>query len=111
MRRTVLAIVFLLAASLLITASLFGQEADSQPHRRVLSKVLPTYPDLARQMKTKGSVRLLVVVNPDGRVKSTQVLGGSPVFIKAAEEAVEKWRFETLTKETNEPVELRFNPE
>jgi TonB family protein len=52
--------------------------------------------------------RLEVVVREDGSVQSAKVLGGNPVLIDAATDAVRKWRFEAASRETVEVVEVRF---
>ena len=60
-------------------------------------------------MKLGGTVRVIAVVAADGNVKSVEPVGGSPVLIKAAEDAVAKWRF-APGAESRESVELHFNP-
>lgn len=45
----------------------------------------------------------------DGNVKSVEPMGGSPVLLKAAEDAVAKWKF-APGSESKETVELHFNP-
>lgn len=73
-------------------------------------KVTPEYPDLARQMNMKGSVRLELTVAPDGHVKSTRVLGGNPVLVRAAEDAVRKWRYAAAAAESLVVVRFDFDP-
>jgi TonB family protein len=84
--------------------------AQAHPDRKVLTKVLPNYPELARRMHLQGSVKLEAVVRPDGVVKSTRVIGGNPVLIQAAADALIKWRFEAVQDETTEIVQLTFQP-
>ncbi len=60
-------------------------------------------------MKLGGTVRVIAVVAANGNVKSVEPVGGSPVLIKAAEDAVAKWRF-APGAESRESVELHFNP-
>jgi TonB family protein len=81
----------------------------SQGERKVLSKVVPIYPQLARKANLSGVVKLDAVVAPDGKVQFTQLVGGNPIFVQAAEDAVRKWRFEPASKQTVERIELRFN--
>ena len=88
-----------------------AQEKVTDSKRKVLNRVVPTYPELARKMGIQGKVRLLVLVAPNGKVKSTQILGGSPVLAKAAGDAIGKWKFAAAGEETKEVIELRFNPE
>ena len=70
---------------------------------------MPTYPDIAKRMRLTGSVKILATVAPDGKVKAIQPMGGSPVLIQAAEDAVYKWRFASGSAETKELLELRFD--
>jgi TonB family protein len=86
-----------------------AQQDESEVERKVLSKVAPTYPDLARKTNIHGAVKLGVVIAPDGRVESTRVIGGNPVLIQAALDAVRKWKYEAGPQRTNEVVELKFN--
>jgi TonB family protein len=86
--------------------------AQGQPDapRKVVTQVAPTYPELASKLQMRGTVRLAAVVAPNGKVKSTQILGGSPVLARAAVDAVEKWRWVAAPQETTEIIELNFHP-
>lgn len=77
---------FILAASCV--------SGSAEEMRKVRSQVRPELPEMARQMKLKGTVRLEVEVAADGSVKATKPLGGHPLLIQSAEQAVRKWRFE-----------------
>lgn len=76
--------------------------------RKVRSKTAPMYPDLARQMNVSGKVKLEVTIASDGHVTSTRTVGGSPLLVPPAVEAVKKWRYEPGPKETTEIVEISF---
>jgi TonB family protein len=78
--------------------------------RRAKVKVAPVYPDLARKMNITGTVKIQVVVAPNGTVKDAKVLGGHPVLAGAALDAVRKWRFEPAPVESSGVVELKFEP-
>jgi TonB family protein len=78
--------------------------------RKVVNKVIPQYPTLARSMNLQGVVRADVLVAPDGKVKFIDVKGGHPVLVDAAQRALRDWRWEPAPRETHESVELRFNP-
>jgi len=88
-----------------------SQQGPSEATRRVTNRVVPPYPDLARAMNVRGSVRLEVIVAANGTVKSLKVVGGHPVLAQAAERAVQKWQWERASHESSESVELRFNPD
>lgn len=79
--------------------------------RKVKNKVAPVYPEIARRMSISGVVKLVVVVAPNGNVTSTKVLGGHPLLINAAEDAIKKWKFEPGPEESTGVVEFTFKPE
>ena len=76
--------------------------------RKVKTFVKPDYPDVARKMQISGTVRLEATVTADGKVRDTKVLGGSPLLVQEATNAVKKWRYEDAPKETVETVEVVF---
>jgi TonB family protein len=86
--------------------------AQEQPEvkRKVVSRVVPVYPELASKMQITGTVKVEVVIAPNGKLKSTQVIGGSPVLIRAAVDAIEKWRWAPAPQESKELIELNFHP-
>ena len=108
MRKSVSLIVVALFA---LTATLLaGQSAPASANsdRKVTSRVAPSYPELAKKMHIHGVVRVEAVVRANGVVKSTRVLGGNPVLVEAATEAVARWKFESAPNETTEVVQLAF---
>jgi len=82
--------------------------ASANSERKISSRVAPNYPELARKMHIHGTVRVEAVVRANGSVKSTRVLGGNPVLVDAAIDAVGKWKFETGQGETTEVVQVTF---
>ncbi len=88
-----------------------AQEAQPENARVIISRALPTYPELARRMNLEGTVRIRATVAPDGTVKSAETLGGSPLLVKAAENAIYKWRWAHAKLESKELVEMRFHPQ
>ena len=108
MRRGVL----LLAAIVALTAiQATAQAALDSTHldRKVASRIAPVYPELAKKMHIRGTVKVEAVVRPNGQVKTTRVLGGNPVLVDAAADAVGKWKFEPAQFETTEIVQLTFD--
>ena len=93
-----------------IFPSLSAAQEQTEVKRKIVSQVVPVYPELAKKMQITGVVKMEVVVAPNGKTKSTQVVGGSPVFVKAATEAVEKWKWGVASQDTKELVELDFHP-
>lgn len=70
----------------------------------------PVYPDIARKMKLNGIVRVQVVVSANGSVKETKVIGGHPILVTAAVDAVKKWKFEPANSESTGTLEIEFHP-
>jgi TonB family protein len=84
-----------------------GQE---QLTRKVKTRVAPVYPDIARRMNITGTVRVLVVLSSNGTVKSTKLVGGHPILVNAAMNALKKWKFEPASDESTGLVEFKFQP-
>lgn len=78
--------------------------------RKVRTKVSPAYPELAKKMNVRGTVKIEVVVAPSGAVKNLKVVGGHPLLVGAAEDAMKKWRYEPAAEETTTLVEFNFTP-
>jgi TonB family protein len=103
-----LGLVALLAGVLALPPVVKSQDADSTTKRKVSHRVVPEFPALARQMNISGKVKLEATVEPDGHVKSTRAVGGSPLLIQAATQALKNWKFEPAPKETTEIIEFDF---
>src|ERR1700679_1772853 len=100
----------ILGGSLAAAPRINAQEnAADNAKRKVKTKTVPEYPDLARQMNATGKVKIEATISADGRVTNTKVIGGSPLLVGAAQDALKKWRFEPATKETVEVVEFDFS--
>jgi TonB family protein len=85
--------------------------AAGNSDRKVTARVAPTYPELAKRMRIQGVVKVEALVRPNGTVKSTRVIGGNPVLVEAAADAVSKWKFEPGSGETTELIQLTFVPQ
>jgi len=105
------ALVFSAALTLLFsTVGTQTTSAQESLERKVKSRVSPIYPEIARKMNLAGVVKLEVTVTPSGTVKDTKVIGGNPILVNAAADAVKKWRFEPANDESVGVVEFRFDP-
>jgi TonB family protein len=88
-----------------------AQQAQSEEIvRRARNKVQPLYPELARKMNLSGTVKIQVVVAPNGTVKDAHVVGGHPVLANAALDAARKWRFEPAAGESSGVIDFKFEP-
>ncbi len=72
---------------------------------KLVNKVTPVYPPLAKQARIQGTVRLQAVIAKDGSVVELQVLSGHPLLVQAALDAVRQWRYHP-TLLNGEPVEV-----
>jgi TonB family protein len=110
--RTTAALLAVLSLSLVVTPHKAGaqQTQNDEIVRRAKTKVQPEYPDLARRMNITGSVRIQVVVLPNGTVKDAKVVGGHPVLATSALEAAKKWRFEPAAEESSGIIDFKFEP-
>jgi protein TonB len=85
--------------------------AQGELTRKTKTKVAPAYPPLARKMNIIGTVKVLVVVTPSGNLKDTKVVGGNPLLVNAAMDALKKWKFEPADSESTGTVEFKFQPQ
>jgi protein TonB len=72
---------------------------------RLIHRVEPRYPPLARQMRVSGTVELVGIIAVDGRIRELKLLSGNPLLAPAALDAVRQWVYEP-TLLNGEPVEL-----
>jgi TonB family protein len=100
-------------SAMLVTSpfSLSAQQDQSESKRKMVTKITPSYPSLARTMNISGTVKIEAVVAPDGTVKSASLAGGHPLLGQAAVDAIRKSRWEVAPHETHELITVRFHPE
>src|SRR5271167_2040337 len=74
--------ILIIAAALFAALSTRTSTAQTQGHaeRKVVSRIPPFYPEMAKRMHLGGVVKLEVVVRANGTVKSMKAVGGSPVL-------------------------------
>jgi protein TonB len=72
---------------------------------RVLHRVEPIYPAMARQMRISGDVEIEGVISVDGRMIELKAKSGHPFLVKAALDAVSQWIYEPTTL-NGQPVEV-----
>ena len=94
---------------LVLVPATFGQQEQTEGGRKIVSRVTQHYPEMARTLNLSGSVKAEAVVQPNGMVKSVNVTGGHPVLVRAAQEAIYKWKWAPSAHETREPIEIKFN--
>lgn len=100
----------LIATILCLTMHPASSFAEEHADRKVRSRVYPEYPDIARRMSLTGVVKLEVTISASGQVKETKVIGGHPILVTAAVDAVKKWKFDPASADTTETLEIKFDP-
>jgi protein TonB len=71
---------------------------------QVVSRVDPSYPLLAKQMRVQGAVILEALISKNGSIQDIQVLSGPAILSEAAREAVKQWHFKPYYQ-SGRPVE------
>ncbi len=90
------------AAKFVKPAEVPAQVSGVEPRRvggnvqdaKLIRKVDPVYPELARRAKVSGIVMLEANINEAGEVTSVRIIRGHPLLDQAAVEAVKQWRYE-----------------
>ncbi len=77
--------------------------------KSLVTKVEPTYPVVARQMKMEGTVEVDAYVGENGSVETAKTVNGNPVLGKAAEDAVKKWKFNPFKTDDGKPLKAVVN--
>lgn len=86
-----LAATVMVALLTVTTAPLFAEQPLCKSKGGV---VKVEFPDLARRMRIFGTVRLELSLTSNGSVRVAKVLGGNPILVSAAQDAVKQVKFE-----------------
>ena len=86
-------------------------ERVDKPHRRVVRTSEPDYPNIVKHAHIGGLVRLNVTVLANGDVAKVDILGGNPIFVASAINAVRKWKYAPAASQTKEEVQISFTPD
>ena len=97
-------------ALLAMTLSLGVGNLQAQEGRKALSNPAPTYPDVAKKLRLVGTVKVQVVIGPDGKIRETSFIGGHPVLVNAVEETLKNWKYAPSNAETSTLLEFNFHP-
>jgi TonB family protein len=111
MKRFLAATFLVLFSARVLAPALFAQQDQTETSRKIVNRVTPHYPEMARSMNLRGSVRMDALVTPNGTVKSVEVKGGHPVLVQAAQHAIYKWKWAPASHETRELIEVKFDPQ
>jgi TonB family protein len=72
---------------------------------KLIDKINPTYPPLARQARIQGVVRFNAVIGRDGTITNLTLVSGHPLLVPNAAEAVRQWRYQP-TLLNGQPVDV-----
>jgi protein TonB len=72
---------------------------------KMVRMVQPVYPTIAKQAHIQGTVILHAIIAKDGTVQELQLVGGPPLLVKNAMDAVKQWRYQP-TLLNGDPVEV-----
>jgi len=72
---------------------------------KLINKVQPVYPAIARQARIQGIVKIHAIISKDGSIQQLEVVSGPPLLIQAATSAVKQWRYKP-TLLSDQPVEV-----
>jgi protein TonB len=70
---------------------------------KLIRRVEPVYPELAKRARVQGKVVLVVTVDEEGNVTDIKVTSGHPLLDEAAKSAVSQWKY-SPTLLNGEPV-------
>jgi periplasmic protein TonB len=77
---------------------------------KLIHKVTPVYPELARRARVSGTVTLMALIDEDGSVSGLKVLSGHTLLINAACDAVRQWKYSpTILNGEPVPVQATVN--
>ena len=80
-------------------------KAEQRPQRRItisgdalrpqlIHDVPPVYPELAKQRRIQGVVRVGIVIDIRGGVSNVTLISGHPLLVQAALDAVKQWEYQ-----------------
>jgi TonB family protein len=108
---------FLLKLTQLVMIVLFSAlpflaqiQEQTTRERKVITRVEPEYPDTLKRLYIGGVVRVEVEVEPNGTVKSTRLLGGSPILGQSTMKAIKQWKYAPAASAETLIVKFEFDP-
>ena len=72
---------------------------------KIIKRVIPQYPPLAKQTRVQGTVRLTGIIAKDGTIQQLQLISGHPLLVPAALDAVRLWHYKPYLL-NDQPVEV-----
>jgi TonB family protein len=94
----------------MILLSAMAVSASGQEARKTISRPIPRYPEIAKRLNLVGTVKVEILIGPDGKIKNTSVLGGHPILVSSTLETLKEWKYEPTKTETMATLTFEFHP-
>jgi TonB family protein len=95
---------FIINLLLLCSIAVFAQK--DKP--KVIKYFAPKYPVSAQAVRATGTIDVLVKIDKDGKVTSTNAISGHPLLRKACENAAMQWLFTPDSSHDEREVKITF---
>jgi len=92
-----------------VVPSVAQVQEQSSKERKLITRVEPEYPETLKRLYIGGVVRVEVEIEPSGVVKSTKLLGGSPILGQSTMKAIKQWRYAPAASEETLTVKIEFD--
>jgi len=92
-----------------VAPSVAQVQEQSSKERKLITRVEPEYPETLKRLYIGGVVRVEVEIEPSGMVKSTKLLGGSPILGQSTMKAIKQWRYAPAASEETLTVKIEFD--
>jgi len=92
-----------------VVPSVAQVQEQSSKERKLITRVEPEYPETLKRLYIGGVVRVEVEIEPSGMVKSTKLLGGSPILGQSTMKAIKQWRYAPAASEETLTVKIEFD--
>ena len=100
----------LMLAAFLAVLPLASQTLRTVKERKLITRVEPEYPAPLKRLNIGGVARIEVLIAPNGTVKGTTLLGGSPYLGQTAMAAIKEWRYAPARSDQTLIVTIEFDP-
>jgi TonB family protein len=92
-----------------VVPSVAQVQEQSSKERKLITRVEPEYPETLKRLYIGGVVRVEVEIEPSGVVKSTKLLGGSPILGQSTMKAIKQWRYAPAASAETLTVKIEFD--
>jgi outer membrane biosynthesis protein TonB len=106
LREKIVVGVLVLVLAWMVTPRHASGQTASESARKVVLRVAPQYPSLARSMNIQGIVKAGVLVAPNGTAKSIEIREAIPSLTQSVQNALHDWKWEPASHETHKMIEL-----